>query len=67
MSQVQRGARLRRSPFFDSTLRSGATGYTVYNHMFMAIGYDDLVVEYWKLLNDVKKPFVDPTKEIPKS
>ena len=53
MSQVQRGARLRRSPFFDSTLRSGATGYTVYNHMFMAIGYDDLEAEYWKLLNDV--------------
>ena len=53
MARVQRGARLRRSPFFDATLRSGATGYTVYNHMFMPIGFDDLEAEYWKLLNDV--------------
>jgi aminomethyltransferase len=53
MSKVQRGARVRRSPFFDATLRHGCSGYTVYNHMFLPIGYDDLEKEYWKLLNDV--------------
>ncbi len=53
MSKVQRGARVRRSPFFDATLRHGCWGYTVYNHMFLPIGYDDLEKEYWKLLNDV--------------
>jgi len=53
MSLVQRGARLRRSPYFEATQRHGCWGYTVYNHMFLPIGYDDPEREYWKLLNDV--------------
>lgn len=53
MATIQRGARLRRSPYFDATLRYGCRGYTVYNHMFLPIAYDDLEKEYWKLLNDV--------------
>lgn len=53
MATVQRGARLKRSPFFDATLEAGCRGYTVYNHMFLPIAYDDLEAEYWKLLNDV--------------
>ena len=53
MSLIQRGARLRRSPYFEATLRSGCRGYTVYNHMFLPIAYDDLEQEYRKLLNDV--------------
>ena len=53
MAKVQRGARLRRSPYFEATQRYGCWGYTVYNHMFLPIGYDDLEKEYWKLLEDV--------------
>lgn len=53
MSLVQRGARVRRSPYFDATQRYGCWGYTVYNHMFLPIGYDDLEKEYWKLLEGV--------------
>jgi glycine cleavage system aminomethyltransferase T len=53
MNLVQRGARLRRSPYFEATQRYACWGYTVYNHMFLPIGYDDLEREYWKLLNDV--------------
>jgi glycine cleavage system aminomethyltransferase T len=53
MRLVQRGARLKRSPYFDATQRYGCWGYTVYNHTFLPIGYDDLEREYWKLLNDV--------------
>jgi aminomethyltransferase len=53
MSKVQRGARVRRSPYFEATLRSGCWGYTVYNHMFLPIGYNNLEKEYWTLLNDV--------------
>lgn len=53
MRQVQRGARLRRSPYFDATQRAGCWGYTVYNHMFLPIGYADLEKEYWALINDV--------------
>ena len=50
---LQRGARLRRSPYFGATQRAGCRGYTVYNHMLLPICYDELEAEYWKLLKDV--------------
>jgi len=53
MSLIQRGARLRRSPFFEATQRYGCRAYTVYNHMFLPSFYDDPVNEYWHLLNEV--------------
>ena len=53
MRLIQRGARLRRSPFFDATLRAGCKSYTVYNHTFLPSFYDDPVKEYWHLLNHV--------------
>ena len=53
MRVIQRGARLKRSPYFEATQRYGCWGYTVYNHMFLPIGYDELEREYTKLLNDV--------------
>ncbi len=53
MRLIQRGARLRRSPFFDATLRYGCRAYTVYNHMFLPSYYDDPAAEYWHLLNEV--------------
>ena len=53
MNLVQRGARLRRSPFFAATQRHGAKAYTVYNHMLFPICFADLEEEYWHLLNHV--------------
>ncbi len=53
MSLIQRGARLRRSPYFDATLRAGCKSYTVYNHMFLPTRYDDLHAEYEKLRTGV--------------
>lgn len=53
MSLVQRGARLRRSPFFEAEQRYSPLGYTVYNHMLFPIRYDDFEAEYWHLLNHV--------------
>ncbi len=53
MSLIQRGARLRRSPYFEATQRYGARGYTVYNHMFFPINFQDFETEYWALINDV--------------
>ena len=53
MTLVQRGARLKRSPYFEATQRHGCWGYTVYNHMFLPIGYDELEREYETLLNAV--------------
>jgi len=53
MNLIQRGARLRRSPFFEATQRAGCRSYTVYNHMFLPSSYDDPVAEYWRLLREV--------------
>lgn len=53
MRLIQRGARLRRSPYFEATQRYGCRAYTVYNHMFLPSFYDDPVSEYWHLLNHV--------------
>jgi glycine cleavage system aminomethyltransferase T len=50
---IQRGARLKRSPYFECTQRAGCRGYTVYNHMLLPICYDDPVSEYRKLLEGV--------------
>ena len=43
----------RKSPFFEATLRWGCRAYDVYNHMYLPAYYDDLVSEYWALVNDV--------------
>ena len=53
MSLVQRGARLRRTPFFEATQRYGARAYTVYNHTLFPICFADLEEEYWHLINKV--------------
>jgi aminomethyltransferase len=53
MRVVQRGARLRRSPFFEATQRHGAKAYTTYNHMLFPICFADLEEEYWHLVNEV--------------
>jgi aminomethyltransferase len=53
MSLVQRGARLRRSPFYEAEQRHGPRGYTVYNHMLFPTNFDDFEKEYWHLLKHV--------------
>jgi glycine cleavage system aminomethyltransferase T len=53
MSLVQRGARLRRSPFFEATQRHGPRGYTVYNHTLFPTAFDDFEEEYRHLLEHV--------------
>lgn len=50
---IQRGARLRRSPYFEATQRAGCRGYTVYNHMLLPIRYDSFEAEYERLLAEV--------------
>ncbi|HXH97840.1 MAG TPA: glycine cleavage T C-terminal barrel domain-containing protein [Gaiellaceae bacterium] len=53
MSLVQRGARLRRSPFYEATQRYGPKGFTVYNHTLFPTCFDDFEAEYWHLLRHV--------------
>ena len=47
------GPRVRKSPFFDATVRHGAESFTIYNHTYMPTSYGDNVQEYWSLVNDV--------------
>jgi glycine cleavage system aminomethyltransferase T len=53
MSQVQRGARNRRTPYYEATQRHGPKGFTVYNHMYFPIRFDTFEAEFDALLNDV--------------
>jgi len=47
------GPRVRKSPYFDATLRYGAEAFTVYNHMYMPTTYGNDERDYWSLVNDV--------------
>ncbi len=53
MSLVQRGARSRRTPYYEAEQRHSPLGYTVYNHMYFPIRYDSFEAEFDALLNDV--------------
>ena len=44
------GPRVRKSPFFEATVRAGAKAFTIYNHMYMPTGYTDPVTEYWSIV-----------------
>src|SRR5581483_6351069 len=53
MSLVQRGARNRRTPYYEATQRYEPKGFTVYNHMYFPIRFDTFEAEFEALLNDV--------------
>ena len=53
MSQVQRGARNRRTPYHAATQRYGPKGFTVYNHMYFPIRFDTFEAEFAALLTGV--------------
>jgi aminomethyltransferase len=53
MSLVQRGARNRRTPYYEATQRYGPKGFTVYNHMYFPIRFDSFEAEFDALLNAV--------------
>jgi glycine cleavage system aminomethyltransferase T len=53
MSLVQRGARNRRTPYYEATQRYDPKGFTVYNHMYFPIRFDTFEAEFDALLNGV--------------
>jgi len=46
------GAQIRKSPYFDATLRWGCTGFSVYNHMYIPRSFGDPERNFWNLVND---------------
>jgi glycine cleavage system aminomethyltransferase T len=53
MGLVQRGARNRRTPYYEATQKYGPKGFTVYNHMYFPIRFDSFEKEFDALLNAV--------------
>ncbi|MEO1721080.1 MAG: glycine cleavage T C-terminal barrel domain-containing protein [Pseudomonadota bacterium] len=50
---VVSGGRLRRSPFYRSTVEEGAEAFLTYNRMLIPRGYGDREAEYWRLIEGV--------------
>ena len=53
-SKVVFSPRIRKSPYFNSTIKYGATAFSVYNHMYMPVAYDGTLEDYKKLLDGVQ-------------
>ena len=46
------GTQIRKSPYFDATVRWGAKGFSVYNHMYIPRDFGDPDQNFWTLVND---------------
>ena len=46
------GTQIRKSPFFDATVKWGATDFSVYNHMYIPRSFGDPEQNFWNLVND---------------
>ena len=46
------GTQIRKSPFFDATIEWGATGFSVYNHMYIPRDFGDPEQNFWNLINE---------------
>ena len=45
--------RIRKSPYFEATRRYGVKEFSVYNQMYLPMGYSDPETEFWNLVNNV--------------
>jgi glycine cleavage system aminomethyltransferase T len=45
--------RVRKSPYYEATVRYGCKSYTPYNNMYLPLVYEDLVSDYWHIKNGV--------------
>ena len=46
------GTQIRKSPFFDATVRWGAKDFSVYNHMYIPRDFGDPEQNFWNLINE---------------
>ena len=51
--QLTLSDRLRKSPYYEATLRAGAATFTIYNKMLMPTTYEGSEKDYWNLVNNV--------------
>ncbi len=48
------GPRVRKSPYYESSLKYGGEVFTIYNHMYLPIGFEGAIPDYNKLLDGVQ-------------
>ena len=46
------GTQIRKSPYFDATVRWGATNFSVYNHMYIPRDFGNPEQNFWNLINE---------------
>ncbi len=46
------GTQIRKSPFFDATVKWGAKDFSVYNHMYIPRDFGNPEQNFWNLIND---------------
>jgi len=46
------GTQIRKSPYFDATVRWGAKGFSVYNHTYIPRDFGDPEQNFWNLVNE---------------
>ena len=46
------GTQIRKSPYFNATVRWGAQGFSVYNHMYIPRDFGNPEQNFWNLVND---------------
>ena len=46
------GTQIRKSPYFDATIRWGAKGFSIYNHMYIPRDFGSWEQNFWNLVND---------------
>ena len=51
-NEISFGTQVRKSPYFDATVRWGAKGFSVYNHMYMPRDFGDAIQNFWNLVNE---------------
>ena len=51
-NEISFGTQVRKSPYFDATVRWGAKGFSVYNHMYIPRDFGDAIQNFWNLVND---------------
>ena len=55
MSKIENfgfGTQIRKSPYFDSTVKWGAKAFSVYNHMYIPRDFGDPEQNFWNLVNN---------------
>ena len=46
------GTQIRKSPYFNSTIKWGATSFSVYNHMYIPRDFGNPEKNFWNLVNE---------------